>query len=153
MAGYTGLRSCTWTEFPVDILTNSSLISRSTVSSNCDLTLLTCLLIGSYRFCIVPLLAVFNGKGGNRLWRSKHRWNLNMNAWRGSTLCFQNLDLFINRMSPNAPYCFKSLQCEHLWKSIPFSLFFLSSNVKFVLVKWIEIFLLTHLSCEVTGSN
>ncbi|KAK0144318.1 Microtubule-associated tumor suppressor 1 A [Merluccius polli] len=67
--GHRGHTSCTWTEFPVDILTNSSLISQSTVGSNCDLTLLTCLLIGSYRFCIVPLLAIFNSKDGNRLCR------------------------------------------------------------------------------------
>lgn len=80
MAGYTGLRSCTWTEFPVDVLANSSLISQSAVGSNCDLTLLTCLLIGSYRFCVAPLLALFNSKDGNRLWRSKRRFNLNMNA-------------------------------------------------------------------------
>ena len=90
MAGYTGtLRSCTWTEFPVDILTNSSLISRSSVGSNCDLTLLTCLLIGSYRFGIVPLLAVFNSKGGNRLWISKRRWNIIYECMEGVTSLFQ----------------------------------------------------------------
>ena len=109
MAGHTGPRSCTWTEFPVDILTNSSLISRSTVGSNCDLTLLTCLLIGSYRFGIIPLLAVFNSKDGNRLCRSEHRWSLSMNAWRGATLCFPYLDLFINLMPPYSPYCLKNL--------------------------------------------
>uniref|UniRef100_A0A4W6BQX0 Uncharacterized protein n=1 Tax=Lates calcarifer TaxID=8187 RepID=A0A4W6BQX0_LATCA len=39
-------------------------------ASSCDLTLMTCLLIGSYRFCIIPLLAAFNGRD-RKLWRSK----------------------------------------------------------------------------------
>uniref|UniRef100_A0A8C7D8P2 Uncharacterized protein n=1 Tax=Oncorhynchus kisutch TaxID=8019 RepID=A0A8C7D8P2_ONCKI len=63
MSGYGGLRSCTWTEFSTQVFTNSSLIPQgSATGSHCDLTLLTCLLIGSYRFCIIPLLAAFNGK-------------------------------------------------------------------------------------------
>lgn len=70
MAAYTGLRSCTWTEFPAHVFTNSSLVAQGSAGSNCDLTLLTCLLIGSYRFCIIPLLAAFNGKD-RKLWRSK----------------------------------------------------------------------------------
>uniref|UniRef100_A0A3Q3FMC2 Uncharacterized protein n=1 Tax=Labrus bergylta TaxID=56723 RepID=A0A3Q3FMC2_9LABR len=41
-------KSCTWTEFP--FFNNSSLIAQSSAVSNCDVTLLTCLLIGSYRF-------------------------------------------------------------------------------------------------------
>lgn len=70
MAGYTGLRSCTWTEFPAHVFNSSSLLTQGSAASSCDLTLLTCLLIGSYRFCIIPLLAAFNGKDRN-LWRSK----------------------------------------------------------------------------------
>uniref|UniRef100_A0A1A8G381 Mitochondrial tumor suppressor 1a n=2 Tax=Nothobranchius korthausae TaxID=1143690 RepID=A0A1A8G381_9TELE len=62
MAGYTGLRSCTWTEPPVHVFSNSSLLTPGSTSSSCDLTLLTCLLIGSYRFCIIPVLAVINGR-------------------------------------------------------------------------------------------
>uniref|UniRef100_A0A3B4EQ83 Uncharacterized protein n=1 Tax=Pundamilia nyererei TaxID=303518 RepID=A0A3B4EQ83_9CICH len=68
MAGYTGLRSCTWTEFPAHVFNSSSLLTQGSAASSCDLTLLTCLLIGSYRFCIIPLLAAFNGKERN-LWR------------------------------------------------------------------------------------
>uniref|UniRef100_A0AAZ1XX96 Microtubule associated tumor suppressor 1b n=1 Tax=Oreochromis aureus TaxID=47969 RepID=A0AAZ1XX96_OREAU len=68
MAGYTGLRSCTWTEFPAHVFNSSSLLTQGSAASSCDLTLLTCLLIGSYRFCIIPLLAAFNGKDRN-LWR------------------------------------------------------------------------------------
>uniref|UniRef100_A0A3P9BFK8 Uncharacterized protein n=1 Tax=Maylandia zebra TaxID=106582 RepID=A0A3P9BFK8_9CICH len=58
MAGYTGLRSCTWTEFPAHVFNSSSLLTQGSAASSCDLTLLTCLLIGSYRFCIIPLLAI-----------------------------------------------------------------------------------------------
>ncbi|XP_047440794.1 microtubule-associated tumor suppressor 1 homolog A isoform X2 [Mugil cephalus] len=68
MAGYTGLRSCTWTEFPAYIFNNTSLFAQGSAASNCDVTLLTCLLIGSYRFCIIPLLAALNGKD-KKLWR------------------------------------------------------------------------------------
>lgn len=68
MAGYTGLRSCTWTEFPAHVFNSSSLLTQVSAASSCDLTLLTCLLIGSYRFCIIPLLAAFNGKERS-LWR------------------------------------------------------------------------------------
>lgn len=78
MAGYTGLRSCTWTEFPAHVYNNSSLMAQGSAASNFDLTLLTCLLIGSYRFCIIPLLAAFNGKDG-KLWSSKWDWMLNHN--------------------------------------------------------------------------
>lgn len=70
MADFTGLRSCTWTEFPALPAQNASSVTRSNTASSCDLTLLTCLLIGSYRFCIIPLLAVFNGND-KKLWRSK----------------------------------------------------------------------------------
>lgn len=70
MADFTGLRSCTWTEFPALSAQNASSVTRSNTASSCDLTLLTCLLIGSYRFCILPLLAVFNGND-KKLWRSK----------------------------------------------------------------------------------
>uniref|UniRef100_A0A672HRE1 Uncharacterized protein n=1 Tax=Salarias fasciatus TaxID=181472 RepID=A0A672HRE1_SALFA len=77
MAGYTGLRSCTWTEYPAHFFNNSSLLAEGSAASNCDLTLLTCLLIGSYRFCIVPLLAAVNGKNCN-LWRRKCGWLLSL---------------------------------------------------------------------------
>lgn len=76
MAGYTGLRSCTWTESPTHVFNNSFSMGQGSAASSCDLTLLTCLLIGSYRFCIIPLLAVLSGKDG-KLWRSKWDWKLN----------------------------------------------------------------------------
>ncbi|XP_069026997.1 microtubule-associated tumor suppressor 1 homolog A isoform X5 [Embiotoca jacksoni] len=69
MAGYTGLRSCTWTEFPAHVFNSSSFLAHGNAASNCDLTLLTCLLIGSYRFCIIPLLAAFNGYN-RKIWRT-----------------------------------------------------------------------------------
>uniref|UniRef100_A0A3P9MIZ6 Uncharacterized protein n=1 Tax=Oryzias latipes TaxID=8090 RepID=A0A3P9MIZ6_ORYLA len=63
--GLIGPRSCTWTEFPARTLNGSSFAAQSLLAeSECDLTLLTCLLVGSFRFCIVPLLAAFNGTGG-----------------------------------------------------------------------------------------
>uniref|UniRef100_A0A9J7YGC3 Uncharacterized protein n=2 Tax=Cyprinus carpio TaxID=7962 RepID=A0A9J7YGC3_CYPCA len=34
----------------------------------CDLTLFTCLLIGSYCFCIIPLLSALCGKPKTQLW-------------------------------------------------------------------------------------
>lgn len=71
MLAYGGLRSCTWSEFSLDIFDNSTLIPQSNAGSQCDLTLLTCLLIGSYRFCIVPLLAACYGKSKTPLQRSK----------------------------------------------------------------------------------
>lgn len=74
MASYTGLRSCTWIEFPAHVFNNSS-FGQESVTSSCDLTLLTCLLIGSYRFCIIPLLSAFNGKH-KKLWKSKWDWQL-----------------------------------------------------------------------------
>uniref|UniRef100_A0A3P8Y0C2 Uncharacterized protein n=1 Tax=Esox lucius TaxID=8010 RepID=A0A3P8Y0C2_ESOLU len=61
MSGNGGLRSCTWTEFSSEIFANSSFIPPGRdAGSHCDLTLLTCLLIGSYRFFIIPLLAALN---------------------------------------------------------------------------------------------
>lgn len=72
MAGYSGPRSCTWTEVVAHVSYNSSsLTQRRTTTSSCDITLLTCLLIGSYRFCIVPLLTLLTGKG-RPLWRRKY---------------------------------------------------------------------------------
>uniref|UniRef100_A0A672Z1F6 Microtubule associated tumor suppressor 1a n=1 Tax=Sphaeramia orbicularis TaxID=375764 RepID=A0A672Z1F6_9TELE len=44
-------------------------MAQSSAGSSCDLTLLTCLLIGSYRFCIIPLLAALNGNY-RKLWRN-----------------------------------------------------------------------------------
>uniref|UniRef100_A0A3Q3W7K8 Uncharacterized protein n=1 Tax=Mola mola TaxID=94237 RepID=A0A3Q3W7K8_MOLML len=40
----------------------TSLGNTSSAASSCDLSLLTCMLIGSYRFCIIPLLAALNEK-------------------------------------------------------------------------------------------
>uniref|UniRef100_A0A3B5LU38 Uncharacterized protein n=1 Tax=Xiphophorus couchianus TaxID=32473 RepID=A0A3B5LU38_9TELE len=68
MDGYTGLRSCTWTESPAHIFHNSSVVGQSHAESCCDLVLLTFVLIGSYRLCIVPLLTAFHGNG-RKLWR------------------------------------------------------------------------------------
>ncbi|KAI1883529.1 hypothetical protein AGOR_G00232490 [Albula goreensis] len=70
MSAPGGLRSCTSTEFSAHLFINSTLIPHSSAGSHCDLTLLTCLLIGSYRFCIIPLLAAFNGKARVQLWKS-----------------------------------------------------------------------------------
>lgn len=61
----------TLTEFSEQVFSNSSLDHQPSSCSQCDLTLLTCLLIGSYRFCIVPLLAASHRKPKTRLWRSK----------------------------------------------------------------------------------
>lgn len=72
MADFSGLRSCTWTELPAHLVHNSSAVSGDSAASSCDLTLLTCLLIASYRFCIIPLLAALHGKD-KKLWRRK--WN------------------------------------------------------------------------------
>uniref|UniRef100_A0A4W4H1L0 Uncharacterized protein n=1 Tax=Electrophorus electricus TaxID=8005 RepID=A0A4W4H1L0_ELEEL len=71
MEAYRALRSGTWTELSVHIFTNSTPIPQSSVCTQYDLTLLTCLLVGSYRFCIVPLLAACYGKRKTRVWRSK----------------------------------------------------------------------------------
>ncbi|XP_053736045.1 microtubule-associated tumor suppressor 1 homolog A isoform X2 [Synchiropus splendidus] len=68
MAAHTGLRSCTWTEFPPYFLPNASYIALGSAEHSCDSRLLTCLLIGSYRFFIVPLLVACNGINTN-LWR------------------------------------------------------------------------------------
>lgn len=77
MAGiYTALRSGTMTEFPAHVFNNSSsFLAPGSAGCSCDLTLLTCRLIGSYRFCIVPLLAAFCGKH-RKLWRCK--WEITL---------------------------------------------------------------------------
>uniref|UniRef100_A0A8C4RGF1 Uncharacterized protein n=1 Tax=Erpetoichthys calabaricus TaxID=27687 RepID=A0A8C4RGF1_ERPCA len=54
-------RSCTFPEFPC-ILFNSTLVLQDNADSQFDMTFLMFILIGSYRFCIIPLLAAFNGK-------------------------------------------------------------------------------------------
>lgn len=80
MATYSGPRSCTWTELPGQVSSNfSSLAQRTATTSSCDLTLLTCLLIGSYRFCLIPLLALFSGKG-RQLWRRKYDLEVNSSS-------------------------------------------------------------------------
>lgn len=76
MLVYEGLRSCTWSEFSLDVFENSTLIPQSNAGSQCDLTLFTCLLIGSYRFCVVPLLAACYGKSKTPLQRSKLCWTI-----------------------------------------------------------------------------
>nr|XP_030127039.3 microtubule-associated tumor suppressor 1 isoform X3 [Taeniopygia guttata] len=57
-----GLRSCTETNFSPIIFFNSTLTPPTDSGSHYDITLLTLLLVGSYSFCIVPLLATFTGK-------------------------------------------------------------------------------------------
>jgi len=61
----------TLTEFPEQVFINATLDQQSSPCAPCDLTLLTCLLIGSYRICIIPLLSSFHGKPNTRLWQSK----------------------------------------------------------------------------------
>ncbi|XP_051646262.1 microtubule-associated tumor suppressor 1 isoform X8 [Manacus candei] len=57
-----GLRSCTETNFSPIIFINSTLTPPTDSGSHYDITLLTLLVVGSYSFCIVPLLATFTGK-------------------------------------------------------------------------------------------
>ncbi|XP_039921710.1 microtubule-associated tumor suppressor 1 isoform X7 [Hirundo rustica] len=57
-----GLRSCTETNFSPVIFFNSTLTPPTDSRSHYDITLLTLLVVGSYSFCIVPLLATFTGK-------------------------------------------------------------------------------------------
>uniref|UniRef100_A0A8C3PT52 Microtubule-associated tumor suppressor 1 n=1 Tax=Calidris pygmaea TaxID=425635 RepID=A0A8C3PT52_9CHAR len=57
-----GLRSCTETNFSPIIFINSTLTPPADSGSHYDITLLTLLVVGSYSFCIVPLLATFTGK-------------------------------------------------------------------------------------------
>uniref|UniRef100_A0A8B9QG66 Uncharacterized protein n=1 Tax=Apteryx owenii TaxID=8824 RepID=A0A8B9QG66_APTOW len=57
-----GLRSCTETNFSPDIFINSTLIPPTESGSHYGITLLTVLIVGSYSFCIIPLLATFTGK-------------------------------------------------------------------------------------------
>ncbi|XP_053113692.1 microtubule-associated tumor suppressor 1 isoform X2 [Hemicordylus capensis] len=57
-----GLRSCTETDFSPHIFTNSTLTPPADSGSHYDITLLTLLVVGSYSFCIIPLLATFTGR-------------------------------------------------------------------------------------------
>uniref|UniRef100_A0A8B9DTJ1 Uncharacterized protein n=1 Tax=Anser cygnoides TaxID=8845 RepID=A0A8B9DTJ1_ANSCY len=57
-----GLRSCTETNFSPDIFINSTLTPPTNSGSYYDITLLTLLVVASYSFCIIPLLASFTGK-------------------------------------------------------------------------------------------
>ncbi|XP_010568350.1 PREDICTED: microtubule-associated tumor suppressor 1 isoform X3 [Haliaeetus leucocephalus] len=57
-----GLRSCTETNFSPIIFINSTLTPPTDSGSHYDITLLTLLVVGSYSFCIIPLLATFTGK-------------------------------------------------------------------------------------------
>uniref|UniRef100_A0A671NJ95 Uncharacterized protein n=1 Tax=Sinocyclocheilus anshuiensis TaxID=1608454 RepID=A0A671NJ95_9TELE len=61
----------TLTEISEQVFTNSTMNRQPSSCAPCDLTLLTCLVIGSYRFCIIPLLSAFYGKPKTQLWRSK----------------------------------------------------------------------------------
>ncbi|XP_031442738.1 microtubule-associated tumor suppressor 1 homolog A isoform X2 [Clupea harengus] len=70
MSAYRSLWSCTSTELVVPASSNTTLDLRVGATPHCDLTLLTCLLIGSYRFCIVPLLAAFHAKPKTQQWGS-----------------------------------------------------------------------------------
>ncbi|XP_071663653.1 microtubule-associated tumor suppressor 1 isoform X2 [Patagioenas fasciata] len=57
-----GLRSCTETNFSPFIFINSTLTPPTDSGSHYDFTLLTLLVVGSYSFCIISLLATFTGK-------------------------------------------------------------------------------------------
>ncbi|XP_069780648.1 microtubule-associated tumor suppressor 1 homolog isoform X2 [Narcine bancroftii] len=57
-----GLRSCTHTTFSPYVFSNLTLVPPNTSGSRSDVMFVTFLLIGSYSFCIVPLLAVFIGR-------------------------------------------------------------------------------------------
>ncbi|XP_061329345.1 microtubule-associated tumor suppressor 1 isoform X5 [Pezoporus flaviventris] len=57
-----GLRSCTETNFSPVIFINSTLTPPTDSGSHFDITLLTLLVVGSYSFCIILLLATFTGK-------------------------------------------------------------------------------------------
>uniref|UniRef100_A0A8D0HD84 Uncharacterized protein n=1 Tax=Sphenodon punctatus TaxID=8508 RepID=A0A8D0HD84_SPHPU len=57
-----GLRSCTETDFSPHIFINSTLTPPADSGNHYDVTLLTLLVVGSYSFCIIPLLATFTGK-------------------------------------------------------------------------------------------
>ncbi|XP_010000783.1 PREDICTED: microtubule-associated tumor suppressor 1 isoform X4 [Chaetura pelagica] len=57
-----GLRSCTDTNFSPVVFINSTLTPPTDSGSHYDITLLTLLVVGSYSFCIIPLLATFTGK-------------------------------------------------------------------------------------------
>uniref|UniRef100_A0A8D2LZ73 Uncharacterized protein n=1 Tax=Varanus komodoensis TaxID=61221 RepID=A0A8D2LZ73_VARKO len=68
-----GLRSCTETDFSPHIFTNSTLTPPADSGSHYDITLLTLLVVGSYSFCIIPLLATFTGRRSrtvSALWSS-----------------------------------------------------------------------------------
>lgn len=72
MPAYRG----TLTEISEQVFTNSTLNQQPSSCAQCDLTLLTCLLIGSCHFCIIPLLFAFYGKPKTQLWRSKYSFCL-----------------------------------------------------------------------------
>ncbi|XP_050752710.1 microtubule-associated tumor suppressor 1 isoform X3 [Gymnogyps californianus] len=57
-----GLRSCTETNFSPIIFINSTLTPPTDSGSHCVITLLILLVVGSYSFCFIPLLATFTGK-------------------------------------------------------------------------------------------
>uniref|UniRef100_A0A8C5SVF3 Uncharacterized protein n=1 Tax=Laticauda laticaudata TaxID=8630 RepID=A0A8C5SVF3_LATLA len=57
-----GHRSCTETDFSPHIFINSTLTPPADSGSHYDVTLLTLLVVGSYSFCIIPLLATFSGR-------------------------------------------------------------------------------------------
>uniref|UniRef100_A0A663M3F6 Uncharacterized protein n=1 Tax=Athene cunicularia TaxID=194338 RepID=A0A663M3F6_ATHCN len=57
-----GLRSCTETHFSPIIFINSTLTPPTDSGSHSDITLLTLLVVGTYSFCVISLLATFTGK-------------------------------------------------------------------------------------------
>nr|XP_021141547.1 microtubule-associated tumor suppressor 1 isoform X2 [Columba livia] len=57
-----GLRSCTETNFSPFIFINSTLTPPTDSGSHYDFTLLTLLVVGSYSFCIISLLATLTGR-------------------------------------------------------------------------------------------
>ncbi|XP_030047321.1 microtubule-associated tumor suppressor 1 isoform X3 [Microcaecilia unicolor] len=57
-----GFRSCTETDFFYHLFINSTLMPPTDSERHYDFTLLTVLLVGSYSFCIIPLLATISGK-------------------------------------------------------------------------------------------
>ncbi|XP_069487671.1 microtubule-associated tumor suppressor 1 isoform X2 [Ambystoma mexicanum] len=54
-----GYRSCTQTDFSPHLFINSTLMPPAVSGKPCDVTLLTLIVVGSYSFCIIPLLATF----------------------------------------------------------------------------------------------
>uniref|UniRef100_A0A8C1JLJ0 Uncharacterized protein n=1 Tax=Cyprinus carpio TaxID=7962 RepID=A0A8C1JLJ0_CYPCA len=63
-------RLSTLTEISEQVFTNITMKQQPSSCAPCALTLFTSPLIGSYRFCIIPLLSAFYGKPKTQLWRN-----------------------------------------------------------------------------------